>query len=304
MDKEIRSIVKKNALVPKKLTIKNNVRIIDTEKGSFVFKKKGNNRNVDNIYKYLTSRAFDYYPNKIDENDEYEMYEYIEDYNEPIEQKAVDIINLLTLLHSKTTFYKEVDFDYYKEIYEELDGRINYLNNYYTDLITIIEASIYMSPSNYLIARNIGKIYGMLNYCHYSLEKWYEKIKDKKKMRVVNIHNNVTIDHYRKKDKPYFVSWNKSKIDSPIYDLLIFYKNHYLDFDFSELFLMYESRYRLTEDERLLLFIYMAIPPKIEVNEREYDLCKKHRKVLDYIYKTDDLISQYNNKLKPKNSPT
>ena len=45
----------------------------------------------------------------------------------------------------------------------------------------------------------------------------------------------------------------------------------------------------------------MAIPPKIEVNEREYDLCKKHRKVLDYIYKTDDLISQYNNKLKPKN---
>ena len=93
MDKEIRSIVRKNALVPKKLTIKNNVRIIDTEKGSFVFKKKGNNRNVDNIYKYLTSRAFDYYPNKIDETDEYEMYEYIEDYNEPIEQKAVDIIN-------------------------------------------------------------------------------------------------------------------------------------------------------------------------------------------------------------------
>ena len=112
--------IDENALVPRKLTIKNNVRIIDTEKGSFVFKKKGNNRNVDNIYKYLTSRAFDYYPNKIDETDEYEMYEYIEDYNEQNEQKAVDIINLLTLLHSKTTFYKEVDFDYYKEIYEEL----------------------------------------------------------------------------------------------------------------------------------------------------------------------------------------
>ena len=116
-------------------------------------------------------------------------------------------------------------------------------------------------------------------------------------MRVVNIHNNVTIDHYLKKDKPYFISWNKSKIDSPIYDLLIFYKNHYLDFDFSELFLMYESRYRLTEDERLLLFVYMALPPKMEVNEREYDLCKKHRKVLDYIYKTDALIAGYNNKI-------
>ena len=102
MDKEIRNIVKKNALVPRKLTIKNNVRIIDTEKGSFVFKKKGNNRNVDNIYKYLTSRAFDYYPEKIDETDGYEMYEYIEDYNEPIEQKAVDIILIIKTL--KTLF--------------------------------------------------------------------------------------------------------------------------------------------------------------------------------------------------------
>ena len=40
----------------------------------------------------------------------------------------------------------------------------------------------------------------------------------------------------------------------------------------------------------------MAIPPKMEVNEGEYDLCKKHRKVLDYIYITDELILQYNNK--------
>ena len=296
MDKGIRNIVKKNALVPKRLTIKNNVRIIDTEKGSFVIKKKEKNRSIDNLYKYLTSRAFDYYPEKIDEIDDYEMYEYVDDCNEPLEQKAIDIINLLTLLHSKTTFYKEVDFDYFKEIYEELESRIQYLDNYYTHIITLIEKEVYMSPSNYLIARNIGKIYGMLNYCRYNLDKWYEKIKDKKKMRVVNIHNNVSIDHYLKNNKPYFISWSKSIIDSPIYDLLIFYKNHYLDFDFSELFHIYESRYRLTEDERLLLFIYMAIPPKMEVNEGEYDLCKKHRKVLDYIYITDELILQYNNK--------
>ena len=296
MDKSIRNIFTRNSLIPKRLTLKNNVRIIDTEKGSFVIKKKNNNKNIDHVYKYLESRAFDYYPSKLDETDEYEMYEFIDDSNEPYEQKAIDIINLLTLLHSKTTFYKEVDFDYYKEVYEELTNRINYLDTYYTNLISIIEKEVYMSPSNYLIARNIGRIYKMLSYCQYNLEKWYELIKDKKKMRVVNIHNNINIDHYLKKDKPYFISWGKSKIDSPIYDLLIFYKNHYLDLDFSELFYLYESRYKLTDDERLLLFIYMALPPKMEVNESEYNLCRKHRKVLDYIYKTDELILQYKNK--------
>ena len=35
------------------------------------------------------------------------------------EQKIIDLINILTLLHSKTTMYKEIDIDYYKYIYEE-----------------------------------------------------------------------------------------------------------------------------------------------------------------------------------------
>jgi len=295
MDREVKQILEKNALVPKRLTIKNEVKIIDTEKGSFVIKRKGNNRNINSVYDYLMSRSFDYFPKKIDETNNYEVYEYINGIEEPFEQKIIDMTSLLTLLHSKTTFYKEVDFDYYKEIYESLNERIGYLYNYYTDIITIIEKNVYMSPSDYLVARNINKIYGMINYCHDNLEKWYSLVKEKKKMRVVNLHNNLNIDHYLKNEKPYFISWNKSKIDSPIYDLLIFYKNHYLDFDFSEVFSYYESRYKLYDDERLLLFIYMMLPPKIEFNERDYDLCIHHRRVFDYLYLTEDLINNYSN---------
>lgn len=293
MDREIREIIKKKDSTSRRMTIKNNVRIIDTDNGSFVVKKKENSQNLDNIYNYLRSRSFDYFPSKIEETSKYELYEYVEDYNEPVEQKVLDMMYLLSLLHNKTTFYKEVDFDYYKEIYEKIKNNVDYIFNYYTELITNIEKKIYMSPSEYLIARNISKIYYMINYCQVNLEKWYELIKEKKKMRVVNIHNNLRLDHYIKNTKPYFISWNKSRIDSPIYDLLNFYHNHYLDFDFSELFHFYEERYKLKEDEKLLLFIYMSIPPKIDIDEREYELCKKCRNVFDYLYKTDALISAY-----------
>jgi len=292
MDNNFRKIIEKNELNLKRITIKKNVRIVDTDNGSFVIKRKINN-NLDSVYKYLKSRAFDYFPNKLDETTELEMYEYIEDSDEPIEQKAIDIMYLLSLLHSKTTFYKEIDFDYYKEIYENINARLEYLYNYYNDIISLIEKEVYMSPSNYLIARNFTTIYQTINYCHTNLEKWYDKIKDKKKMRVVNIHNNICLEHFLKSEKPYFISWNNSKIDMPLYDLLCFYKRHYLDLDFSELFHIYESRYTLLEEERMLLFILIAIPDKIELNDTEYNLCIKISRFFDYLYKSQNLITTY-----------
>ena len=79
----------------------------------------------------------------------------------------------------------------------------------------------------------------------------------------------------------------------PIYDLLILYKKYYLDFDFYELFNYYESRYPLTIEERKLLFIFMAIPDKIELEDNEYKNSIKCRKLIDYIYKTEELIKMY-----------
>ena len=202
---------------------------------------------------------------------------------------------LLTMLHSKTTFYKEIDIDNYKYLYEKIDSKLEYLYNYYTDIITIIEKSIYMSPSGYLIARNINKIYESINYCKKELDSWYELIKDKRKVRVVNIHNNLSLEHYLKNDKSYFISWNKNKIDMPIYDLLILYKKYYLNFDFYELFRYYESRYPLTLEERKLLFILISIPEKLELNDTEYKNSIKCRNFFDYIYKTEELIKMYKN---------
>ena len=160
-------------------------------------------------------------------------------------------------------------------------------------MIENIENQIYMSPSSYLLARNITNIFNSLNYCRSNIDKWYDMVKDKIKVRMVLIHNNLELDHYIKKDKPYFISWDKSKIDMPIIDLYVFYRKHYLNFDFYELFKYYESRYPLLKEERLLLFIYLSIPDKIELDSNEYNLCKRISRFLDYLYKTEKLVTEY-----------
>ena len=272
-----------------KLTIKSSAKIIDNK----IVIKERENENIDKTYRYLKSRSFDYFPEPIEINSDNEIYPYIEDSDEPLEQKAMDLTHLMSLLHNKTTFYREVDIDRNKEIYEDILARLEYLNNYYTDLITLIEKEVYMSPSSYLIARNINIIFESIYFSKEKIEEWYKKIENNKNERVVNIHNNINLDHYRKSDKPYLISWNKSRIDSPIYDLLSFYQNHYLDLDFDDLFHYYESSYPLKEEERILLFTYMAIPPKIEIENSEYKMCIKINKIIDYLYKTSNLIMNY-----------
>lgn len=289
MNNYVRKIASEYNIPINKITIKNNTRIIDDK---IVIKKKKNN-DLNNVYKYLKSRSFDYFPEPITIDNLYEVYPFLEDTYEPSEQKATDIMHLLGLLHSKTTFYREIDIDKNKEIYENISDELEYLNNFYNDLITMIEKEVYMSPSGYLIARNINIIFGSIYYAKHNLEEWYKKIDNNKNERVVNIHNNISLDHYIKNEKPYLISWNKSRIDSPIYDLLSFYKNHYLDFDFDDLFHFYESGYPLKEDERLLLFTYMAIPYKIEIISDEYEMCIKINKMIEYLYKTSNLIMNY-----------
>lgn len=284
-----RDIIDRYNICNEKITIRGSVRILDDK---IVIKDKKRD-DIDDIYGYLKSRSFDYFPYPIETSDRYEVYPYLEDMYEPYEQKAMDLMHLLSLLHSKTTFYREVDIDRNKEIYENISGEIEYLDSFYSDLIGKIEKEVYMSPSSYLIARNINIIFGSIYFARDNLDKWYDMVYDKKNERVVNIHNNICLDHYIKSEKPYLISWNYSRIDSPIYDLLSFYRNHYLDFDFIDLFHFYEKSYPLKEEERILLFTYMAMPSWIGFVNDEMEMCIKINKMIEYMYKTSNLIMNY-----------
>lgn len=283
--------LKKYELKPHRYEKRGKITCIDTTKGRFVI--KNNNRNKQ-ILDYLESRNFRYFPKIFnDHSDEYEITEYIEDYNIPDEQKILDLIDLVSLLHNKTTHYKEIDIADYKQIYEDISNNIEYLYSYYTDLITLIETKVFMSPAEYLLARNISKIYGALAFSKSEIEKWYELVKNKKKDRVVVLHNNLDLSHFLRNDNSYLISWDKSKISNPIFDLYKLYKRHSNDFAFSEIFKRYEKNYPLLEEEKKLLFILITLPGKIEFDLTEYELTKKINQLIEQIYRTEALISPY-----------
>lgn len=292
--KQINDILKKYDIKPYRYTSNGKVTIIEDKIGRFVVKE--NNVNHE-IFSYLKSRNFDYYPNVINDlDDDYQIQEYIEDTNYPKEQKVIDLVSLVSLLHNKTTHYKEVDFEDYKRLYEDISNNIEYLKSYYFDILTTIESHVFMSPYEYLLARNISKINSALNFCENEIEKWYKLVENKTKERQVVLHNNLDLTHFIKSDKSYLISWGKSKIGNPIFDLYILYRRHALDFDFENILNVYEQNYPLKEDEKRLLYILISLPDKIEFDGNNYILTKKISDMVDILYKTDKLISPYYSK--------
>ncbi len=295
--KRIKEVLEKYNLKPFRYEIKGNVMVVDCLNGKYAIKAKNRQFNNEDIYNYLSSRAFDYYPKIIsDDNDDYEITEYVEDVNMPDEQKMFDLINLVGLLHSKTTYYKEVDEADYKELYEHITNNIEYLYSYYNDVASIIESKIYMSPSEYLLIRNISKIYYALNFCKIEADNWYELIKNKRKQRFVVLHNNLDPEHFIKNKESYLISWNQAKYGLPVFDLYRFYKRHGLNVEFPELLKLYEKNYPLLKEERILLFILICLPDKIEFLGDEYDMCREISNKIDLMFKTEKLLLPYYSK--------
>ncbi len=289
--REIKEILKKNNIKVRSYQKMGSSILVEDESEKYVVRKHDYNKD---IFNYLNSRNFNYYPKIYDSNDIYDIVEYIPEEHIPKEQKMNDLIKLISLLHSKTTYYKEVDEAEYKKLFEDIKNNCEYLYEYYTDLITIIESKVFMSPSEYLLASNITLIFDSIAYCQNKIEKWYNLVVEKSnKMRVCVIHNNLTLDHYLKNKNDYLISWGKSKIDIPIFDLYKLYVKNTLDFDFIDIFNLYEKEYPLKNDELLLFYVLISMPPKLENKISIYDSCVYIKKEIDKLIKTSNFINNY-----------
>ena len=275
-----------------------NIRVIDTDKGKYVLKNI--NKNDNNLYNYLNNKNFDYILER-EKIDNYEVYPYVNELKIPTEEKAIDLVYILSILHNKTTYYQEVSLDSIKETYEELTSKIDYLNYYYHDLQDVIEQKTYMSPSEYLLIRNISLFYQALNYSKSNLNNWYDLKKTQKKERVVLLHNKPCLEHILIGSNKKLISWDNYRRDIPIYDFLYFYKKDYLDLEMSALFDMYMSKFKFTEDEYLLFLSILTIPEKIEFSNDNYLNTVNTFKVVKYVQKTGEFASKENKKTEKEN---
>ena len=280
---------------PYRYTIKGKCTIIDSSTGSYVIKSKDKNKDLIGIFNYLKSRDFNYFPNPINDNrDEIYIYPYLEEDNVYNPKKGEDLINLVGLLHSKTSYNKEVSEETHKEIYENIKNNIMYLKDYYLKHFDLFIHDIYMSPSRYEFTRNYSKINDALNFCEKELDDWYEIVKEKKEERISLIHNNLKLEHLIKSNnKDYLISWDNAKFDTPVLDLYTLYKNNFWELEFSLIYNRYLSINSLSKEEQKLFFILISLVPEIKFDGDEFTCTKNMRKKLDYIYKTEEFLKPY-----------
>lgn len=284
----------KSLYKPYRYTIKGSCTILETTSGNFVVKKKPKNKDLPSIFNYLKSRNFDYFPNIYgDSRDDAYVYEYVEDEDVINPQKSEDLINLVGLLHSKTSFNKEVSEETYKAIYEDIKNNILYLKDYYLKYYELFIKEIYMSPSKYQFVRNYSKIISALKFSENELDNWYSLVSSKKNERISLIHNNLSLDHYIRSDKDYLISWDKAKFDTPVLDLVKLYQNNFWELEFSTIFQKYLGVASLSEHEQKLFFVLISLVPEIKFTDNEFECCKEMRKQLDYIYKTEAFLAPY-----------
>lgn len=284
--------VLKKLYKPYRYTIKGKAMVLETTSGEFIIKEK--NKDLNELYNYLLSRGFDAFPKLIDSSrSEVNLLEYVEDTKMPKEQRFDDLIGTIALLHSKTSYYKEVSEDKYKAIYDDINSNIEYLKNYYSSLYDNGFKEVYMSPSTYAFMRNYSKINNALRFCSQHLDEWYNTVEDKKKTRVAIVHNNLALEHFLENDKNYLISWDNYLIDTPILDIVKLYRKEYMNVDFSSALAKYLKMYPLLDSERNLLFVMLAMPFQNIETDKEFNRCIEINKVLNYVFKTEELIRPY-----------
>ena len=282
----------KSIYKPYRYTIKGKSTILETTCGDFIIKPK--NKDINELYTYLTNRGFINYPKIIDSSrDEVNVFEYVEDIKLPKEQKCDDLIEIIASLHNKTSYFKEVSEDKFKSIYEDIKSNISYLSNYYNTLYEIGFNEVYASPSNYIFMRNYFKINAALEYANSELDNWYSLVTNETKIRVCLIHNNLELNHLLNNK---LISWDNYMIDTPVIDIVKLYKNEWKNINFSEILERYIYKFPLLDYEKKLLFILISLPPQIKKSDNEFEKCKVISEVMDYVFKTEELIRPYNTK--------
>lgn len=297
---KLSNFIKQNNIDSKKITYKNKAIIIELEKEKIVLKK--DNKNIKDIYEYLSSRSFPYilYPEKITDN--YSIYKYINEVNTIKEEKAIHLMNILTDLQNRTTTYKEYTLDEIKEIYENNLSKINTLFQYYNDLEESFSLHVYPSPYELLYLNNVSKIYNVLEYSRTINEKWYKIVNKNKKKRIVFLHNHLSLDHFIDDGMGKLINFNFAKYGIVIDDFKNFYKVHFRELDMESLFDAYQKKYKFSDSELLLLFLELMIPEKIKLTNNIMTNTLIISNLINYIDITRNFVLKEQEKNKKENN--
>ena len=295
----IKDILSDNNIDVKKITYHDKYVIVENSENKYLIKSRDSNKSE--IFDYLKSIKYPYYLDIVNSyNDYYEIYPYYDDKVIDKYNKGKKLIEALSLLQLKSLAYKEYSEDSIKEIYENLVEEIDNTMKYYLDLQDYIEEFIFPNPAYYLLIKNISKFYELLRLGRLSLDQWYQNIKDKK-LREVLLISNVCLNNFCFGDYSYFIDYKDAHWGLVSYNFAGFYKKDLFSVDMVSLFDYYKTLFNFEENDYYLLCALISIPIKIKFSRNAYNDTVFVRRVVDYVLKTIEFISEENEKYQEAN---
>jgi len=282
-----------------KITYYNNYIIIETINDKYLLKVKDSNKKE--LFDYLESINYSYYLPIINSySDYYELYPYYDDKVQDQYTKAKKIVEAFALLQMKSLVYVDYNEDRIKGIYENLVNEIDVTMKYYLDLQDYIEQFSFPNPAYYLLIKNLSNFYELLRKGRLYLDKWYEKTSTES-IRESLLINNLSLDNFRFGDYSYFIDYKDVSKDLVIYDFVNFYKEEIINLDMISLFDYYKTIFKITISEFYLICALISIPIKIKFSRNAYNDTVRVRRVIDYVIKTLNFISEEDKKYQETN---
>lgn len=274
-----------------KIELIGNLKIITKDNHSVCIKKNCDSKLVEK-YKYLKSKDFLNFIDTEIQNG-YDVREYIEEVSISKEDKLNELIYIVAMLHIKTTHYKNISIENIKDFYEKTTSEIVNTKKYYENIFDDNVSYLYLKPSIFLLIKNISLILISLDYSKLYLDSWYKIVKDKRRKRVVLNHNNLKLSNFITGERKYLINWNNSLVDYPIYDIYSLLKNNFYEIDMKDMYDIYNSKYKLEDEEKYLLYSKLLMIDKLELSRSELLNTKRLKDKINYLIKINEFLKDY-----------
>lgn len=264
-----------------------NIKIIDNVKvfnDEVVIKKKGD-KDLEYLFAYLKSKNFYHIPN-IESKDEFYHFNYINDNSITDDDKYLELVRVVALLHQNTSYQKKISRDKYDSLYKYIDEYIAFYLNYFYEYLLLIETKEDNNMFELFFMNNYSFMINYFRDIKLILDDWYNKISDHDNERVSIIHNNLSLKHFIMGKEKILVSWDLYSIDSPLIDINKLIKNEYFKIDIDKVVREYLNNMELSIEEILLLKIIILLPMQIDFsNGNTLEKFKKLSFYLSYLKK-------------------
>lgn len=161
----------------------------------------------------------------------------------------------------------------YENLLSEWERKTLFLEEY----MDKCEKKWYLSPFELQYCMIFHEIMQAIDFSKNKLKEWYELGSEKKGIRIVVNHGNVSNGHfvYDKHDNGMFISFEHAQYTLPIYDLIRYYHKVLRTYpiqcdECKDWFFYYQKYFPYTEEERALFFSYLVFPDNLYRTVKKY----------------------------------